>query len=242
MAFKRHFARVGAAERCTESIFTDHQRQVCDYALVYAEKKNDGEAPYSVSFTATQSGDVIVQMHPHSQLQRAVSAMSGRRRPRSCPRARALRRRQPLPPRRQLRRWRATRRTPPQPHRTRRVPPQEASPPRLRARPPPRACRRRPAAAECAAAPSPSLTRAGSAGSSSAARAAVPADAPMLDPVWTKTRCRRAAAGPRASRALLLPTPRLPSGPPLLTRPAMTPICRTRCSRRRSAGSAARSA
>ena len=41
MAFKRHFARVGAAERCTESIFTDHQRQVCNYALVYAEKKND---------------------------------------------------------------------------------------------------------------------------------------------------------------------------------------------------------
>ena len=75
MAFKRHFARVGAAERCTESIFTDHQRQVCDYALVYAEKKNEGfrkkknagEAPYSVSFTATQSGDVIVQLHPHSQ-------------------------------------------------------------------------------------------------------------------------------------------------------------------------------
>ena len=32
MAFKRHFARVGAAERCTESIFTDHQQQVCDYA------------------------------------------------------------------------------------------------------------------------------------------------------------------------------------------------------------------
>ncbi|EOD05935.1 hypothetical protein EMIHUDRAFT_219642 [Emiliania huxleyi CCMP1516] len=71
-AFKRHFARVGAAERCTESIFTDHQRQVCDYALVYAEKKNDGDAPYSVSFTATQSGDVIVQLHPHSQLERAV--------------------------------------------------------------------------------------------------------------------------------------------------------------------------
>ena len=40
MAFKRHFARVGAAERCTESIFTDHQRQVCDYALVYAEKRS----------------------------------------------------------------------------------------------------------------------------------------------------------------------------------------------------------
>ena len=72
MAFKRHFARVGAAERCTESTFTEHQRQVCDYALVYAEKKNDGEAPYSVSFTATQNGDVIVQLHPHSQLERAV--------------------------------------------------------------------------------------------------------------------------------------------------------------------------
>ena len=72
MAFKRHFARVGAAERCTESTFTEHQRQVCDYALIYAEKKNDGEAPYSVSFTATQSGDVIVQLHPHSQLERAV--------------------------------------------------------------------------------------------------------------------------------------------------------------------------
>ena len=56
MAFRRHFSRVGSAERCTETIFTDHQRQVCDYALVYAEKKNDGEAPYSVSFTATQSG------------------------------------------------------------------------------------------------------------------------------------------------------------------------------------------
>ena len=65
--------RARAAERCTESTFTDHQRQVCDYALVYAEKKNDGEAPYSVSFTATQSGDVIVQqLHPHSQLERAV--------------------------------------------------------------------------------------------------------------------------------------------------------------------------
>ena len=50
MAFKRHFARVCAAELCTESIFTDHQRQVCDYALVYAEKKNDGDAPYSVSW------------------------------------------------------------------------------------------------------------------------------------------------------------------------------------------------
>ena len=36
------------------------------------QKKNDGEAPYSVSFTATQSGDVIVQLHPHSQLERAV--------------------------------------------------------------------------------------------------------------------------------------------------------------------------
>ena len=71
MAFRRHFSRVGSAERCTETIFTDHQRQVCDYALVYAEKKNDGEAPYSVSFTATQSGDVIVQLHPHSQLERA---------------------------------------------------------------------------------------------------------------------------------------------------------------------------
>ena len=69
-AFRRH--RVGSAERCTETIFTDHQRQVCDYALVYAEKKNDGEAPYSVSFTATLSGDVIVQLHPYSQLERAV--------------------------------------------------------------------------------------------------------------------------------------------------------------------------
>ncbi|EOD17628.1 hypothetical protein EMIHUDRAFT_243933 [Emiliania huxleyi CCMP1516] len=73
MAFRRHFSRVGSAERCTETIFTDHQRQVCDYALVYAEKKNDGEAPYSVSFTATQSGDVIVQLHPHSQLERALA-------------------------------------------------------------------------------------------------------------------------------------------------------------------------
>ena len=45
MAFTRHFARVGAAEHFTESIFTDHERQVCDYALVYAEKTNDGEAP-----------------------------------------------------------------------------------------------------------------------------------------------------------------------------------------------------
>ncbi|EOD11688.1 hypothetical protein EMIHUDRAFT_247815 [Emiliania huxleyi CCMP1516] len=45
---------------------------LCDYALVYAKKKNDGEAPNSVSFTATQSGDVIVQLHPHSQLERAV--------------------------------------------------------------------------------------------------------------------------------------------------------------------------
>ena len=45
---------------------------MCDYALVYAEKKNDGDAPYSVSFTATQSGDVTVQLHPPSQLERAV--------------------------------------------------------------------------------------------------------------------------------------------------------------------------
>ncbi|EOD08609.1 hypothetical protein EMIHUDRAFT_225529 [Emiliania huxleyi CCMP1516] len=78
MAFRRHFSRVGSAERCTETIFTDHQRQVCDYALVYAEKKNDGEAPYSVSFTATQSGDVIVQLHPHSQLERAGRGARGR--------------------------------------------------------------------------------------------------------------------------------------------------------------------
>ena len=41
MAFKRHFARVGAAERCTESIFTDHQRQVCDYALVYKRRPTE---------------------------------------------------------------------------------------------------------------------------------------------------------------------------------------------------------
>ena len=59
MAFRRHFSRVGSAERCTETIFTDHQRQVCDYALVYAEKKNDGEAPYSVSFTATQRSNQL---------------------------------------------------------------------------------------------------------------------------------------------------------------------------------------
>ena len=61
MAFKRHFARVGAAERCTESIFTDHQRQVCDYALVYAEKKNDGEAPYSVSFTVSGTVPILLK-------------------------------------------------------------------------------------------------------------------------------------------------------------------------------------
>ena len=58
---------------------------MCDYALVYAEKKNDGEAPYSVSFTATQNGDVIVQLHPHSQLERAVRhAPSRRMRLRTC--------------------------------------------------------------------------------------------------------------------------------------------------------------
>ena len=107
---------------------------------------------------------------------------------------------------------------PPQLTRTRREPPQEARLPRLRARPPPRACRRRPAAAECAAAPSLSLTRAGSVGSSSAARAAVPGAVPMLDPVsLTRTRCPRAAAGPRASRARRRPTLRPPSGPPPLT-------------------------
>ncbi|EOD12082.1 hypothetical protein EMIHUDRAFT_213842 [Emiliania huxleyi CCMP1516] len=73
MALKRHFSRVGSAERCTETIFTDHQRQVCEYALVYAEKKNDARRrrAYSVSFTATQNGDVIVQLHPHSQLEHA---------------------------------------------------------------------------------------------------------------------------------------------------------------------------
>ena len=161
MAFKRHFARVGAAERCTESIFTDHQRQVCDYALVYAEKKNDGEAPYSVSFTATQNGNVIVQLHPHLQLERAVRH------------ARA----------------------------------------------------------------------AGSAGGSSAARAAPAAAAPIMDPVSsTRTRSRRAAAGPHASRALPRRTRRPPSGLPPPTRPATTPIYRTRCSKRLYARSAARSA
>ena len=72
MAFKRHFARVDAAERCTQTIFSDQQRQVCDYALVYAEKQNNGDSPYSVSFTATQGGDVTVHLHPHSQLERAV--------------------------------------------------------------------------------------------------------------------------------------------------------------------------
>ncbi|EOD16149.1 hypothetical protein EMIHUDRAFT_245276 [Emiliania huxleyi CCMP1516] len=55
----RFLSYVGSAERCIETIFTDRQ------------KKNDGEAPYSVSFTATQNGDVIVQLHPHSQLERA---------------------------------------------------------------------------------------------------------------------------------------------------------------------------
>ena len=75
MAFRRHFSRVGSAERCTETIFTDHQRQVCDYALVYAEKKNDGEAPYSVSFTATQSGDVIVQLHPRRTLRHRIERL-----------------------------------------------------------------------------------------------------------------------------------------------------------------------
>ena len=38
----------------------------------YAEKNNNGDSPYSVSFTATQSGDVTVHLHPHSQLERAV--------------------------------------------------------------------------------------------------------------------------------------------------------------------------
>ena len=58
MAFKRHFSRVGSAERCTETIFTDHQRQVCDYALVYAEEKKERSA-YSVrgcSFTVPNPG------------------------------------------------------------------------------------------------------------------------------------------------------------------------------------------
>ncbi|EOD08020.1 hypothetical protein EMIHUDRAFT_218080 [Emiliania huxleyi CCMP1516] len=61
--------RIGACAPLVMSAFG--LREVCDYALVYAEKKNDGEAPYSVSFTATQNGDVIVQLHPHSQLERA---------------------------------------------------------------------------------------------------------------------------------------------------------------------------
>ena len=74
MAFKRHFARVGAAERCTESIFTDHQRQVCDYALVYAEKKNDGEAPYSVSFTV--SGTVPILLKSTTYYHKAPLAIS----------------------------------------------------------------------------------------------------------------------------------------------------------------------
>ena len=83
---------------------------MCDYALVYAEKKNDGEAPYSVSFTATQSGDVIVQLHPHSQLERAVrhERQAQATEPPASATARALRRRQPLPPSRQLRSRRPT--------------------------------------------------------------------------------------------------------------------------------------
>ena len=81
MAFKRHFARVGAAERCTESIFTDHQRQVCDYALVYAEKKNDGDAPYSLGLLHRDAERRAIRHRPdnataisctHSQLERAV--------------------------------------------------------------------------------------------------------------------------------------------------------------------------
>ena len=183
--FKRHFSRVGSAERCTETIFTDHQRQVCDYALVYAEKKNDGEAPYSVSFTATQSGDVIVQLHPHSQLERAV---------------------------RHERQAQAT------------EPPASASP----AAPP------APAAAPPAAEPAPKTY--------AAAAASQPQGATAGGQPVTRTRCPRAVAGPRASRARRRPTLRPPSGPPPLTRPAMKPIRRTRCSRRRSAGYAARSA
>ena len=39
---------------------------MCDYALVYAEKKNNGDSPYSVSFTATQNGDVTHRPSPPS--------------------------------------------------------------------------------------------------------------------------------------------------------------------------------
>ena len=72
--------------------------------------------------------------------------------------------------------------------------------------------------------------------------APAPAAAPNLDPGSTKTRSQRAAAGPHASRALPHRTRRPPSGLPPPTRPATTPIYRTRCSKRLYAGSAARSA
>ncbi|EOD31417.1 hypothetical protein EMIHUDRAFT_232027 [Emiliania huxleyi CCMP1516] len=68
----KFFAFFAREDATTEDATTAQVAKVCDYALVYAEKKNDGDAPYSVSFTATQSGDVIVQLHPHSQLERAV--------------------------------------------------------------------------------------------------------------------------------------------------------------------------
>ena len=243
MAFKRHFARVGAAERCTESIFTDHQRQVCDYALVYAEKKNDGDAPYSVSFTATQSGDVIVQLHPHSQLERAVR--HERQAQATEPPASASPAAPPAPAAEPPAAEPATNMTYAA---AAALHPQGATAGGQPAAPAGPA-----AAARVPLPPSGggvrgctftgSLIREGSAGSSSAARAAVPAAAPVLDPgSSTRTRCRRAAAGPRASRALPHRTRRPPSGRPPPTPPAMTPIYRTRCSRRRSAGSAARSA
>ena len=65
-----------SAARRADSLTTNDRCATTVYALARLRttraKKNDGDAPYSVSFTATQGGDVIVQLHPHSQLERAV--------------------------------------------------------------------------------------------------------------------------------------------------------------------------
>ena len=155
------------------------------------------------------------------------------RRPLSRPRARALRRRQPLPPQT----YAAAAASHPQGATAGGQPAAPAGPAAAARVPPPpsgggvRGC--------TFTVPNPGRKRGQQQrGKGRSARAAQ-----KLDPgSSTKTRCRRAAAGPRASRALPHRTHRPPSGPPPPTPPAMTPICRTRCSRRRSAGSAARSA
>ena len=76
MSFKRHFARVDAAERCNRPTETGERLRARLPTRRRRRKKERTTAtrrtPSPLQRPATQGGDVTVHLHPHSQLERAV--------------------------------------------------------------------------------------------------------------------------------------------------------------------------